>query len=104
MLTISPRLWPLWTHGAVSVNLAGGNLVTSAPGPWYPTKVGSLSLSATYYSQDPTSGPPLGSGCTLNVGDGSPPSQLTDVTASGGGETAAEAPLFSLTVARDGSR
>ncbi|HEV7566483.1 MAG TPA: PA14 domain-containing protein, partial [Microbacteriaceae bacterium] len=92
--TVTPRYlganksWPTWTHGGISVNLAGGNVLVDAPGPSYPTKVGSLALSATYNSQSPTTPVgPLGAGWTLNIGDGSAPTQLVDTAASGGGET-----------------
>lgn len=44
--------WPIWSRGPISVNQANGNLVLGAPGPSFPTAVGSLSASATFNAHD----------------------------------------------------
>ncbi len=70
-ITYTPTLgvgsqYPMWRNGPVAVNEATGNLVISAPGPSFPTEVGTLSLPVTYNSLNTsTAGSnPFGTGWT----------------------------------------
>ncbi len=75
----SASYWPMWSHGALAVNAATGNLVVSLPGPAYPTSTGSMGASVSFNSTQ-TLDRGLGAGWTLVTGDssGSPPVQLID--------------------------
>jgi len=70
--------WPIWSHGALAVNQANGNLIVSLPGPSYPAAVGALGTSLSFNSLD-TKNRGLGPGWTLAGGDlQSPPTKLVD--------------------------
>ncbi len=73
-------VWPMWSHGPVTVNQATGNLVLGVPGPAYPTAAGSMTASASYNLHNTANGDGLGVGWVLNVGEGlaNPPSRLID--------------------------
>jgi len=72
-------LWPMFTHGPLSVNEVNGNTLTSAPGPSFPTASGSMGASLSYNSLD-TTDRGFGAGWALEVGDGlsNPPEKLID--------------------------
>ena len=71
--------WPMFSHGPAQVNEANGNLVTSAPGPSYPTAAGSMSASFSYNSLD-TANHGFGPGWVMDAGDSlsNPPEKLVD--------------------------
>jgi RHS repeat-associated protein len=71
--------WPMWSHSGVQVNETNGNLVTSAPGPLYPTAASSMGTGLAYNSLD-TTDRGFGPGWALEVGDGlsNPPEKLLD--------------------------
>jgi RHS repeat-associated protein len=70
-----------WDQGPISVNLKTGNLVLDLPGPSYPTAAGSLSLAATYNSQNPTTslfGPGISMSLPSGAGEDAAPVKLID--------------------------
>ena len=75
----SRDVWPMFSHGPVSVNQTTGNLVASAPGRSYPTSGGSIAAGLSYNSLDATDRG-FGPGWVLDAGDAlaNPPSRLVD--------------------------